>query len=145
MKKIKGVKLNFLPTVKMFANSFDLSASPEMLSMTKSLLLICTVHLTVCSCHVTYASSCSHFTFRFLACFEQGFLWHSGNHSLPNVYVTWQEHTVNTTVSFFFKSSFILSSSNVCGYLNFTFTSKQRYVLLSLHWNYFFRFTFFYI
>ena len=43
-------------------------------------------------------SSCSHFTFRFRACFEQGVPWHSGNYRVwihsENAYVTWQEHTV---------------------------------------------------
>ena len=52
-------------------------------------------------------NSCSHFTFRFRACFEQGVTWHSGNYRVwihsKNAYVRWQEHTVILKKVHFFK------------------------------------------
>ena len=64
-----------------------------------------------------FESSCSHFTFRFRACFEQGVPWHSGNYRVwihsETAYVTWQEHTVwfAYSVLLLFFSSFFLQHS----------------------------------
>ena len=55
-----------------------------------------------------FESSCSDFTFRFRACFEQGVPWHSGNYRVwihsENAYVTWQEHTVLWNAFWYFPS-----------------------------------------
>ena len=49
-----------------------------------------------------FESSCSHFTFRFCACYEEGVPWQSGNHRVlvhsKNAYLIWQEHTFKCTV-----------------------------------------------
>ena len=49
-----------------------------------------------------FESSCSHITFRFCACYEEGVPWQSGNHRVlvhsENAYLIWQEHTFKCTV-----------------------------------------------
>ena len=49
-----------------------------------------------------FESSCSHFIFRFRACFEQGVPWQSDNYRVwvhsESAYVTWQERTVKCTL-----------------------------------------------
>ena len=44
-------------------------------------VLVCTVHLTVCY-YCGFESCCCHLNFRYQACFEQGFPWHSGKYSV---------------------------------------------------------------
>ena len=50
-----------------------------------------------------FESSCSHFTFRFRACFEQGVPWHSGNYRvwIHSETRTWHDKNIQYIISLF--------------------------------------------
>ena len=56
-----------------------------------------------------FESSCSHFTFRFRACFEQGVPWHSGNYRvwIHSETRTWHDKNIQSITNSDFNNNYI--------------------------------------
>ena len=73
-----------------------------------------------------FESSCSHFTFRFRACFEQGVPWHSGNYRvwIHSETRTWHDKNIQsifslTCVAFLYFEYILIFCISSCAFATF--------------------------